>query len=306
MELQHILESQQFTVPKIQELFERVREMKKIVERGGTRDYENKILACLFYKPSTRTRFSFEAAMARLGGKVISTEHAQEFSSEIQGGMFEDTVRIVANYCDAIALRAPEDGGARRAASVSNVPIINAGDGAGGQHPTQALLELFTIFNECKTLDGLSIMFIGDLINGRTVRSLAYLLGKYNRIKIYFVAPDEMQIKPDILEYLEKKGVKYELANSSKGIISNVDVAYQTMIHTSRIQGKDIDPSVYTIDKSILSKMKSDSIIMHPLPRSVEIAPEVDNDPRAAYFRQTENGLLIRMALLSMLFDKNI
>lgn len=306
MKIEHIIESQQFTVPKIHELFDRVKEMEKILKRGGTRDYENKILACLFYKPSTRTRFSFEAAMSRLGGKVLSTEHAEEFSSVIQGGMFEDTVRIVTNYCDAIALRAPEAGGAKRAAAVSGVPIINAGDGAGGQHPTQALLELYTIFNECHTLDGLSIMFAGDLIEGRTVRSLAYLLGKYDRVKLFFVAPKEMQIKPDILEYLERRGVQYELSETGEGIVDRVDVAYQTMIPESRKADSKIDSSVYTINKSILSKMKYDSIIMHPLPRSVEIDPAIDNDKRAAYFRQTHNGLLVRMALLSMIFDKEI
>jgi len=306
MNIQHIIESQQFTVPKIWEIFERTKEMKKIISRGGTRDYENKILACLFYKPSLRTRFSFESAIARLGGKFISTENAEEFSSVIQGGMLEDTIRIVSNYCDAIALRSMEEGGVKNAASVSKVPIINAGDGAGGQHPTQALLELYTIYNECNTLDGLSIMFVGELDNGRTVRSLAYLLGKYSRIKMYFVAPNDMQIKPDILEYLEKRGVAYELAESSQGIINKVDVAYQTMIHPSRLTGKNIDPSIYTINKSVLSKMKYDSIIMHPLPRSVEIDPEIDHDKRAAYFRQSENGLLIRMALLSMIFDKEI
>lgn len=302
----HIIESQQFTVPKIRELFERAKEMKKILLRGGTRDYENKILACLFYKPSTRTRFSFESAMLRLGGKVISTESASAFSSEVAGGAIEDTIRIVSNYSDAIAFRSEIEGGAKRAASVSNVPIINAGDGQNGQHPTQALLELYTIASENHTPDGLSIMFAGELDRGRTVRSLAYLLGKYDRVKMYFVAPDELQIKPDLLEYLDKHNVAYELSNSSKGIIEKVDVAYQTMMHKDRLQGINIDPSVYTINKSVLSKMKYDAIIMHPLPRSVEIDPEIDHDKRAAYFRQTENGLIIRMALLSMLFDNEL
>jgi aspartate carbamoyltransferase catalytic subunit len=304
--IEHIIESQQFSVPKIWEIFDRAEDMKKIIARGGTKDYDNRILACLFYKPSTRTRFSFESAMARLGGKVLSTENAHEFSSEIRNEMLEDTIRIVSNYADAIVLRAVDMGGAQRAANVSKVPVINAGDGANGQHPTQALLDLYTIYQECKTIDGLSVLFAGELDTGRTVHSLAYLLGKFSRIKLYFVAPKELQIKQDILDYLDRRNVVYELAESSRGIIENVDVAYQTQIHEDRLKGISFDPSVNTINKSILSKMKHNSIILHPLPRSVEIDPEVDNDKRAAYFRQTENGLYIRMALLTMIFDHEL
>ena len=299
----HIVESQQFTVPLLMELFERTEHMKKIVKRGGTRDYENKIMATVFYKPSTRTRFSFESAMHRLGGRVLSTENAQDFSSEVAGETIEDTIRIIAHYSDAIVLRHHEEGGAKRAAAVSPVPIINAGDGSGGQHPTQALLDLYTIYSECNALDGLSVAFFGALDQGRTVRSLAYLLAKFDRIKLYFIAPDEMQIKPDILEYLEERGVNYELANSSKGILERVDVAYQTRIDRERLIDQHIDLSVFNIDKEALKIMKYNSVIMHPLPRSVEIDTEVDSDPRAAYFRQTQNGLYVRMALLTMLFE---
>jgi len=305
MILNHIVESQQFTVPKLMELFDRTELMKKIVNRGGTSDYSNKIMGNLFYKPSTRTRFSFEAAMYRLGGKVISTEQAREFSSEVQGEQLEDTIRIIANYSDVIVLRHLEEGGAKRAAAVSPVPIINAGDGSGGQHPTQALLDLYTIYNECKTLDGLSVAFVGALDTGRTVRSLAYLLSKYDRVKLYFIAPKEMQIKPDILEYLDKRNVSYELADTTKNIVQKLDVVYQTRIDKNRLEGKNIDLTQYNIDASSLQLMKYDAIIMHPLPRSVEINPEVDKDPRAAYFRQTKNGLFVRMALLTMLFDEN-
>ncbi|MEX2116791.1 MAG: aspartate carbamoyltransferase, partial [Bacteroidota bacterium] len=183
MQLHHVIESQQFTVPGIMELFAIAAEMERIVARGGTRDYEQKIMATLFYKPSTRTRFSFEAAMHRLGGTVLSTESAREFSSEIHGEQLEDTIRIIGALCDVIVLRHHELGAARRAAAVSPVPVINAGDGEGGQHPTQALLDLYTIYRECKTLDGLSIAFLGALDKGRTVRSLAYLLSKFQRIQ---------------------------------------------------------------------------------------------------------------------------
>lgn len=305
MSIKHIVESQQFTVPRLMELFERTEQMKKIVSRGGTRDYENKIMASLFYKPSTRTRFSFESAMYRLGGKVLSTEQANEFSSEIKGESIEDTIQIISNLCDAIVIRHHEEGGAKRAAAVSTVPVINAGDGSGGQHPTQALLDLYTIYHECKKLDGLSVAFFGALDNGRTVRSLAYLLAKFDRIKLYFIAPEEIQIGKDILEYLDEKGVSYQVTNDGTEAISRADVLYQTRIDRERLANANVDLTKYNMDADVLKRMKYDSIIMHPLPRSVEISSLVDADPRAAYFRQAQNGLYVRMALLSMVFDQD-
>lgn len=302
----HIVESQQFTVPLLRELFERTRQMERIVARGGTSDYADRIMATLFYRPSTRTRFSFEAAMFRLGGRVLSTEQAREFSSAVEGEQLEDTIRIIANYCDVIVVRHNEEGGAHRAAAVSTVPIINAGDGAGGQHPTQALLDLYTIYNECKTLDGLSVAIIGALDHGRTARSLAYLLGKFDRTRLYFVAPDEMQIGADILEYLDERGVSYELLSSSESIIASVDVVYQTRIDRERLADRELDVARYNIDRATLARMKSDAIVMHPLPRSVEIDPAVDEDSRASYFRQARNGLTVRMALLTLLFEKGL
>ena len=183
--------------------------MERVVRRGGTLDYQNKIMATLFYQPSTRTRFSFEAAMYRLGGKVFSTEQARFFSSEVEGEHLEDTIRTISGYSDVIVLRHSEVGGAARAAAVSRVPVINAGDGNGGQHPTQALLDLYTIFRERRTLDGLSIAIIGDLDRGRTARSLAYLLSKFERVKIWFVSPPELQMSRDILDHLEENDVCY-------------------------------------------------------------------------------------------------
>ena len=215
------------------ELFDRSRLMERIVARGGTLDYQHKILASLFYKPSTRTRFCFEAAMLRLGGRVLSTEHAQAFSSEIEGEQVEDSIRIIGAYCDAIVIRHHEAGGATRAAKVSPVPIINAGDGDGGQHPTQALLDLYTIYRE-RPIDGLSVAFIGELDRGRTVRSLAYLLAKFERMKIFFVSPPEMQMKPDILHYLDRHGVRYELESEIDRVVGEVDVVYQTRIRPER------------------------------------------------------------------------
>lgn len=303
MQLKHIIESQQFTVPLLMELFDRTRQMEKVVARGGTRDYENKIMATLFYKPSTRTRFSFEAAIHRLGGSVLSTERANEFSSEVRGEQLEDTIRIIASCSDVIVLRHTEEGAAKRAAQVSSVPVINAGEGAGGQHPTQALLDLYTIYKECKALNGLSVALIGALDNGRTARSLAYLLSKFERVKLYFIAPPGLQIKPDILSYLDHHRIEYELGESLEKILPQVDVVYRTHIDRERLQRRDIDLSTYNINVDTLKKMKSNAIIMHPLPRSVEIDPAVDNDPRAVYFSESRNGLFVRMALLTLLFE---
>jgi aspartate carbamoyltransferase catalytic subunit len=302
MKLPHVIESQQFTVPLLMELFARTRQMEKVVARGGTRDYSSRVMASLFYEPSTRTRFSFEAAMYRLGGRVMSTEHARVFSSEIEGEQLEDTIRIISSYADAIVLRHTEAGGARRAARVSRVPVINAGDGGGGQHPTQALLDLYTIYRERRALDGLTIAIVGELDRGRTARSLAYLLSKFERVKIYFVSPPEVQMQQDILDHLDEHDVWYDLATDVAPIAGDVDVIYQTRIRPDRVEDRSgLDR--YTINERLLRRMKADAMILHPLPRTVEIDKAVDDDPRAMYFKQAANGLVIRMALLTLLFD---
>jgi aspartate carbamoyltransferase catalytic subunit len=300
MSLKHVVESQQFTLPLLMELFDRARAMERIVARGGTLDYQNRILASLFYQPSTRTRFSFEAAMHRLGGRVLSTEHARAFSSEIDAEQVEDSIRIIGSYCDVIVIRHHESDGAVRAARVSPVPIINAGDGAGGQHPTQALLDLYTIYRE-RPLDGLSVAFIGELDRGRTARSLAYLLAKFERVKIFFVSPPELQMKSDILHYLDRHGVHYELESEIDRVVGEVDVVYQTRILPERMPRTG--SKRYAIDSSVLRRMRPDAMILHPLPRTVELDKTVDDDPRALYFRQAANGLYVRMALLTMVFE---
>ncbi len=299
-----MIESQQFTLPLIHEVFQVADQMEKILDRGGTLDYQNKIMASLFYAPSTRTRFSFESAMYRLGGKVITTEQAHMFSSVIGGETLEDTIRVVSNFADVIVLRHTEIGAAKRASLVSKVPIINAGDGKGGQHPTQALLDLYTIYKELGYIDGLKVAFVGDLEQGRTVRSLAYLLGKFERVMLYFIAPDFLQIKEDIQDYLTRHNVWFTLENDLNKVISEVDVVYVTRIEKERFGDKielyEKTVKNYFIDKDMLQKLKQRAIIMHPLPRLNEISIEVDDDPRAVYFKQTRNGLLVRMALLTM------
>jgi aspartate carbamoyltransferase catalytic subunit len=304
MKLPHVIESQQFTVPLLMELFERTRQMEKVVARGGTRDYANKVMASLFYEPSTRTRFSFEAAMYRLGGRVMSTEHARVFSSEIEGEQLEDTIRIISSYADVIVLRHTEEGGARRAARVSRVPVISAGDGGGGQHPTQALLDLYTIYRERHSLDGLTIAIVGELDRGRTARSLAYLLSKFERVKIHFVSPPEVQMRQDILDHLDEHDVWYDLSSDVSPIASEVDVIYQTRIRPDRVEDRAALDR-YTINDRLLRRMKADAMILHPLPRTVEIDKAVDDDPRALYFKQATNGLFIRMALLTLLWDRD-
>lgn len=303
MKLQHVVESQQFTVPLLMELFDRTRGMERVVARGGTLDYQNRIMATLFYEPSTRTRFSFEAAMHRLGGRVLSTEQASFFSSEVEGEQVEDSIRIIGSYADVIVVRHNEVGGAKRAAQVSPVPVINAGDGNGGQHPTQALLDLYTIYRE-RPLDGLSVAFIGELDKGRTARSLAYLLAKFERVKVFFVSPPELQMKPDILQYLDQHGVRYELESDIDRVVGEVDVIYQTRIRPERIANVSTLRR-YAINSSVLQRMKPSALVMHPLPRTVELDKTVDDDPRALYFRQATNGLYVRMALLTMVLDRD-
>jgi len=300
--LKHIIESQQFTVPLLMELFERSRGMERVVARGGSLDYQNRIMTTLFYAPSTRTRLSFEAAMHRLGGRVLSTEHAGAFSSEIEGEQVEDSIRIISGYSDVIVIRHSDEDGARRAAEVSSVPVINAGDGNGGQHPTQALLDLYTIYRQ-RPLNGLSVAIIGELDKGRTARSLAYLLAKFERVKMFFVSPPQLQMKPDILHYLDEHGVRYELESEIDRVIGEVDVVYQTRIRPERVRDAN-GLRRYAIDSTVLQRMKSDALILHPLPRTVELDKSVDNDPRAMYFRQAMNGIYVRMALLTMLLEK--
>jgi len=294
--MKHIIESQQFDQKSLANIFK----LATSLEKKKDNSLENKIMASLFYEPSTRTRFSFESAMMRLGGKVITTENAKEFSSAAKGETLEDSIRVISRYADVIVLRHSEEGASKRASLVSNIPVINAGDGTG-QHPTQALLDLYTIQRELKKINGISIALIGDLKNGRTVRSLAYLLGKYKSIKIYLVSPKALRIGNDIKEYLTKHNVDYEETEDLLSIISTIDVAYQTRIQKERFKSiKEYNrfKGCYKINLEIADKMKQKAIIMHPLPRVDEISPEVDSSPKAVYFKQAYYGLLIRMALL--------
>jgi aspartate carbamoyltransferase catalytic subunit len=305
--LDHVIEAQQFNRDLLADLFAVTKEMEEVVSRYGSNIMNRRIMATLFYEPSTRTRLSFEAAMYRLGGEVITTESAREFSSAAKGETLEDTIRIVQGYADVIVLRHYESGAARRAAEVASVPIINAGDGPG-QHPTQSLLDMYTIQKEIGRLDGVRVAMVGDLANGRTARSLAYLLAKYDDVKLTFVAPEVVAMKDDIKDHLVEHGVAFSEEEDLMKVAGEVDVIYQTRIQRERFGDRTEDYEQargrYIINQEVMDALPSHGRVLHPLPRVDEIAPEVDADPRAAYFRQAQNGLFIRMALLRMLLEK--
>jgi aspartate carbamoyltransferase catalytic subunit len=295
----HVISSEQFDRPLLDALFTRAAQL------DGVRDNRlaHRIMASLFYEPSTRTRFSFESAMLRLGGSVLGTEAAHTFSSAIKGETLEDTVRMVSTYADVIVLRHEQLGAAARAAAVSSVPVVNAGDGPG-EHPTQALLDLYTIQRELGHIEGVHVAFCGDLRFGRTARSLALLLALYPDVRFTFVAPEVVQVGADIRSRLEARHVPFVLADELTDVLSGLDVIYQTRVQKERFT----DPTEFDearrairIDAEVMRRLPASAIVMHPLPRVDEIAPEVDADPRAAYFRQAKNGVTIRMALLDML-----
>jgi aspartate carbamoyltransferase catalytic subunit len=295
----------------LKELFTLADTMEKIVEKGGSDLLQRKILASLFYVPSHRTRFSFESAMIRLGGQVLSTDKAEAFSSELKGGYLEETIRTIGYYSDVIVLRHHESGSAKRAARVSTAPIINGGDGAA-QHPTQALLDLYTIERELGGIDGVVIAFVGDLANNRSIRSLCYFLAKYSGIKIYFVAPPMLSMREDIIQYLKKHRVTfygtYGLEPPLEDLAKKVDVFYVTQTPVGSfgdcLDGYEKSKKHFVIDRKILKNMKRNSILMHPLPKEGEIAPEVDRDLRAVYYKQIHYGLCIRMSLLCTVLER--
>ncbi|HZT95323.1 MAG TPA: aspartate carbamoyltransferase [Chloroflexota bacterium] len=300
--LHHVVEAQDFNRGMLDQLFLLARAMERLDGAVGSRLLQGRIMASLFYEESTRTRFSFESAMHKLGGAVISTENARQFSSVSKGETLEDTIRIINGYADVIVLRHYESGSAKRASEVSNVPVINAGDGTG-QHPTQALLDLYTIVKELGHIDGITIAVVGDLANGRTVRSLCYLLAKYRDVRILMVAPDVVRMREDIKGYLARRNVTFAEESDLASVAPEVDVLYQTRIQKERFGDRQAEyekaRGVYVVTPATLELMRKDAIVMHPLPRVDEIDPAVDDDPRAAYFRQAQNGLYIRMALLA-------
>ena len=303
----HVVKSQQFSREWIErELFPLAREMKGIFNFGGNDILRRKDMVALFYQPSTRTRGSFQKAMRYLGGEVsFATENAAKFSSAEKGESLEHTIKVWCRYRpDVIVLRHNEEGAAEIAARVSSVPIINAGDGPG-QHPTQALLDIFTIQEKLGRIDGVSIVINGDLINNRAARSLAYLLSKFSGVKIYFVSPPIQKMKQDVLDHLREKGVFFAESESLKEVIPLADVVY--MLRTQREHGSvvlDWDNS-YVLDAEKAKLAKDTAIFMHPLPidsRVKEIKPEIESDPRSVFLTdEVDSGIFVRMALLKMI-----
>ncbi|RLF48132.1 MAG: aspartate carbamoyltransferase [Thermoplasmata archaeon] len=261
------------------------------------------IMASLFFEPSTRTRLSFEAAMKRLGGSVIG--FAQPGTTSLQKGeTLADTIKTAESYCDVIVMRHPKEGSARLAAKFASVPIINGGDGAG-HHPTQCLLDLFTIRKEKGQIEGNRVALLGDLKYGRTVHSLAYALALF-KVDMVFISPPELQMPKEVIEECREMGANITIKNSLEGL-DEIDVLYVTRIQKERFPDPEEYKKVagsYRIDLKTLENVKEDMIIMHPLPRVDEISPEVDETKHAAYFRQTFNGVPVRMALLALVLGE--
>lgn len=274
---------------------------EEVLKNGGRlMNMEDQILATLFFEPSTRTRLSFETAMLRLGGKVITMADPKA-SSAAKGESLSDSVRTVEGYADVIVIRHPQKGSAQEAADAVSVPVINAGDGAG-QHPTQALLDVYTIQKEKGCLEGLTMTLAGDLKNGRTVHSLAYLLVRFG-IRLFFVAPPSLEMPAEITADLRKQGANVRETTDLAAALRESDVVYVTRIQRERFA----DPAEYerlkgsyVVDMEMVRQAKPGITIMHPLPRVDEIAPEVDAYEGAAYFRQVANGVPVRMALLAL------
>ena len=266
-----------------------------------SRSLEGKILATLFFEPSTRTRLSFESAMTRLGGRTLGFAGA-EGTSVAKGETLADTIRMVEAYSDGIVLRHPQEGAARLAAEFSAKPVINAGDGAG-QHPTQTLLDLFTIWDERGGIEGQHVALVGDLKYGRTVHSLAYALADLGAT-LAFVSPPTLEMPREILEHVKERGLSFKTAHRLEDVIREADVLYVTRIQKERFPDPQEYEKVagsYRVDGDLLRESKRDLIIMHPLPRTTEIAPEVDRTKHAVYFKQAFNGVPVRMALLDLI-----
>jgi aspartate carbamoyltransferase catalytic subunit len=294
-----VISIKDFTREEVDFILDRATMMMPL-SRGGSEMLKGKIMATLFFEPSTRTRLSFESAMLRLGGGVIGFAEPG-VSSVAKGETLEDTIRVVENYSDVIVIRHYEDGAARRAADVASIPVINAGSGSL-EHPTQALLDLHTMRMAKGSIDGLKIALLGDLLYGRTVHSLLYALSNYD-VKVFLVSPERLRFRRDLLKEVESR-IDYEEMEDLQGCIGEIDVLYVTRIQKERFPDpKEYEKlkDSYIITRETLRGAKEGLIVMHPLPRVTEISTEVDDTPNAWYFRQVRHGLYVRMALLSLI-----
>ena len=300
-----ILHGNQFSKKDIEAIIKTASNFEKELKKKDSLTLlKGKILATLFFEPSTRTRLSFETAMQRLGGGVISVASA-ESSSAAKGETVADTARTVSQYADAIVIRHPRLGSAKEAADAVPIPVINAGDGAG-QHPTQALLDIYTIYKEKGSLKDLTVSMVGDLKNGRTVHALAELLSLF-KTRLYFVSPQTLRMPEEITSGLKEKGVEIVETGDMLEAANKSNVIYMTRIQKERFGDLSEYERVkgsYIINRAFLNRLNKKIIILHPLPRVDEISTDVDDYPGAAYFRQTRNGVFVRMALLAMIFGK--
>ncbi len=302
----HILSVGQFTREDVDRIHDVAADMQEIVQRtGGCDILKGKILASMFYEPSTRTSCSFMAAMQRLGGQVIPINEARS-SSVAKGESIADTAITLGCYADVMVIRTPTVGSAAVAAANAGIPVLNAGDGVG-EHPTQALLDTFTMRQELGRLDGLTVTLVGDLKNGRTVHSLARLLAKFDDLRLTYIAPDSLQMPQDVVDQVAAAGVPQERCAQPDDVIADTDVLYVTRIQQERFatpEEYEQVKGVYIITPETLKDAKDDMVVMHPLPRVNEITEQVDVDPRAAYFRQMEYGMYVRMALLALVLGR--
>lgn len=299
--MKHILSADQFNKALIDKILAGGVKMETALSKGRVpQKLAGKIVACLFFEPSTRTRLSFETAVLRLGGNIIDMESGSVSSSAFKGESVADTIKIVSGFADLIVIRHPQEGSAELAAKVSPVPVINAGDG-GNQHPTQSLLDLYTIKKETGRLQNLTVAMVGDLLYGRTIHSTLTMLSLYPGIKFIFVAPKQLKLPQKYKDLLKKRKNSFvETENLSQGL-KPADVIYMTRVQKERFSSAAEYEKLklaYIFDKKALGQIKKNAVILHALPRVGEINPGVDKDPRAAYFRQAKNGLFVRMALL--------
>ena len=306
---QSIIESQDLNNGTLLELFEKA---DLYLNTPKNDILKNKRLAMLFYEPSTRTRFSFEAAVDDLSGSVLTTESATHFSSAAKGESLEDSVRVISGYVDGIVLRHSTDNAAGTARDFLHslnidTPIINAGCGKG-QHPTQSFIDTYTLYKSFGRLDNLEVAIVGDLKHGRTVRSLAYLLGKFPNNKIHFVSPLELSIGNDILSYLRSNKVAFTQIRGLESIIDSIDAVYMTRIQRERFMDNIMDFDLLTrsfrLTVDLAQKMRSDAKILHPLPKVDEIAADVYRLKQAAFYQQSDYGVPVRKALLEMIYRK--
>ncbi|WP_123054430.1 aspartate carbamoyltransferase [Clostridium sp. JN-1] len=297
----HLIDPMDFTLEELEEVFKLADQIIKSPE-DFSHVCDGKILATLFYEPSTRTRFSFEAAMLRLGGKVIGFSEPNS-SSVSKGESVADTVRVVGCYADIIAMRHPKEGAPKVASIYSNIPVINAGDG-GHQHPTQTLTDLLTIKSIKGSLNNLTIGLCGDLKFGRTVHSLIKAISRYENNKFILISPEELKVPDYIINELKNKNIEFKEVEKLEDVIGELDILYMTRVQKERFFNEEdyirLKDS-YILDSQKMEMASKDMIVLHPLPRVNEIAEEVDSDPRACYFRQAKYGMYVRMALISKL-----